>query len=325
MSSMKALASALSFLLLAALDLAAQDLKVRQEAATLLEHAHAVSTPASQGPYRLTVKFRAFFPDGKTDEGTYARMVGAPGVYREEMESTDAHFIGVYNGNQVARVKSREVVPAVETKVLKLVPIYLVRFDHADVIRSITETGSNGRPARCIEFDTTYGEKTWPNEICVDKELGTVVHMRVQDETLDYSSFFPYRQAWYPGHIAYEQNGVSIEMEQTMREIPGLDPADLTPPPGAEEGTMCREYRRPFGVFMPQPKAGNGSHVTDIVIHGVVRADGKLYGPTIDSSSRPDLNEEALAIARTWTFTPPTCNGQTTYGPMVITLHFQGR
>ncbi|HMD30825.1 MAG TPA: energy transducer TonB, partial [Candidatus Acidoferrales bacterium] len=306
--------------------LPAQDLKLRQEATTMLEHAAALSAPSSRIGNRVSISFRAAKPDGTEDVGTFNVAFATWRTYRTETLSTDFHTLTVNDHGRKVTLQSRDVAPAVEQLVWWLVPIHVGRFDHADVIRSIVETGSNGRPARCIEFDTTYGAKTSANEICIDKEQGTEVHMRLGAQTYNYSAFFPWRGALLPAHLEYEENGTRIAIEQSYKELEGaLDPSELVPPPGGKTMIACQEYRQPFGVYMPQPKAGASSQITDIVIRGEIRTDGKMYEPTIDSSSRPDLNDEALALIRTWTFTPPTCDGEPGYGPAVVTLHFQGR
>jgi TonB family protein len=304
----------------------AQDIKLRQEALTLLEHASAVSVPLSRGLFEQTVTFRAYSPGGGTREGKYTRLYGAANVYRDEMEYGDYHYVYVFNHGHVAKIKTLEVSPFVARKVMDLVPIYLVRFDHADVIHSINDEELNGRATRCIAFESTYGEKTDQNEICVDKQLGTMVHVNLGDQTVNNYDFFQYRGAYYPGRIEYEKNDLKIEMEQTVKEIQGpLDPSALAPPAGAVVGTVCQEYRRPFGQFMPQPKPGNGSRAVDIRLHGVVRTDGKIHDATIDSSDWPDLNEEALSIIKTWRFNPAMCDGKPADGPVDIVLHFASR
>ena len=48
---------------------------------------------------------------------------------------------------------------------------------------------------------------------------------------------------------------------------------------------------------MPQPQ-GNGGLMTNIVVHAVIGADGKVHDAAIENSDRADLNDEALKIAR---------------------------
>jgi hypothetical protein len=304
----------------------AQDLKLRQEAVTLLSGAYLKSTPSIRGAYRMEVSFRASGGPAGEDEGIYKHVVASPEEARVEVQSKDFHSITVSLPDRRAMTHSRDVTPMIERTVMRLTPIYLVRFDHADVIRSIVNTSSNGRQARCIEFDTTYGEKTSANEICIDQENGTVVHMRIEAETYDYSAFFPFRDALYPGHIEFEGNGTRIVLEQTVKEaqLP-LDPSELAAPEGTEFVAYCKEFRPAVVKEMSRPRAGNGSATSEIVMRGEVQLDGKVHELTIDSSNRPDLNAEALEVVSSWTFTPATCDGKPNFGMVVITLHFQGR
>jgi TonB family protein len=76
---------------------------------------------------------------------------------------------------------------------------------------------------------------------------------------------------------------------------------------------------------MPQPKAGNGGTESDVMVRATVGADGKVYETTVQSSERSDLNDEALALAKEWKFTPALCDGKTLSKTVEFTLHFQGR
>jgi TonB family protein len=56
-----------------------------------------------------------------------------------------------------------------------------------------------------------------------------------------------------------------------------------------------------------------------------IRDNGKVDQVQIQSSSRPDLNAEALELVSTWKFLPLLCNDApaTVDGDFVV--HFQGR
>lgn len=316
----------LAFVLLFAGSASAQDLKIRQEAATLMERAFAVSIPPDRGSFLQTVTFRTFSPDQGTLEGKYVLTALAPNTFRSETDYGSFHFLYILNHGHVATVKNQEVAPFAARRVTTLVPIHLVRFDHADVILAIKDDERDGKPIRCIEFDSTYGEKTDHNEACVDPQLGTLVHLKVADETIDNYDFFQFRGAYAPRRIRYSKNDLTLDLEQSITDLPQpLDANIFTDPPGAQTGTPCREYRRPIGLSMPQPKPGDGSQNVDIVVYGEVRADGRIHEATVDDSSRPDLNAEAISIIKSWTFTPASCNGQTTFGPIAAVLHFVNR
>jgi TonB family protein len=76
---------------------------------------------------------------------------------------------------------------------------------------------------------------------------------------------------------------------------------------------------------MPQPKPGNGGEDFDVVVRGIIGADGKVHDAVVQSSERPDVNSEALALIRQWVFMPGLCNGRPNPTEASFTLHFQAR
>jgi hypothetical protein len=326
---MRFLFSVLASAMLAALvgiDCAAQEVQLRQEAETLLERADSISTPRQFHSYDQTIVFRSFSATG-LQQGRFTSVVQGPRSYRDEYELGDYRLLVVVNGNMVADVGDRALAPVEIRRMTRLNHSYTARFDESDIIRSIQDSQVNGRPARCVEFDTVRGEKTSANELCIDKEYGIVARVHANDETITNSGFFPYRGSHLPAHIVYEQNDLRMELEQTKTETDGpFDPDLLTPPANAKIlGQVCTVYRRPFGRFMPQPKPGQGSANVDVMVHGTVRIDGTVRDATIDVSERGDLNAEALALFRTWHFTSATCDGIPLEIPAEITLHFPNR
>jgi outer membrane biosynthesis protein TonB len=49
-----------------------------------------------------------------------------------------------------------------------------------------------------------------------------------------------------------------------------------------------------------------------------------MYNVVVQSSERPGLNAEALALGQQWTFTPPICDDLPNAEEIDFTLHFQG-
>jgi TonB family protein len=302
-----------------------QDVKVRQRAETLLEHANSLSTPREFGSYEQTITFRSFSQAG-SQQGRFTSVVQGPRSYRDEYEFADYHLLVVVNGDMIADVGDRALAPLQVRRMTRLNHPYTARFDKSDIIRSIQDSQVSGRPAQCIEFDTVMGEKTAANEICIDKQFGVLARVHANDETITNSDFFSYRGTFLPAHIVYEQNELRMELEQTKKETEGpFDPDFLTPPPDAQIAHVCEVYRRPFGQYMPQPKPGNGGSNAEVIVHGTIRTDGTVRGASIDSSEREDLNQEALQLFGTWRFSPATCDGTPVEIPADITLHFQNR
>jgi len=75
---------------------------------------------------------------------------------------------------------------------------------------------------------------------------------------------------------------------------------------------------------MPQPP-GTGGAIPNVVVHALIGADGLVREAASEDSDRPDLNQEALKIARGWTFTPAMCNGKPNPQQANLVVRFQGR
>jgi TonB family protein len=88
---------------------------------------------------------------------------------------------------------------------------------------------------------------------------------------------------------------------------------------------MCTTFRRAIGISMPQPKQGTLDGNYDVVVRGMIGADGKVHEAVVQESERPDLNAEALSLAQEWVFTPALCNGKPSITEASLTLHFQDR
>lgn len=303
----------------------AQDVKIREQAEHLLERATAVSTSPHLPDLERIDTFKAF-ESGSVKEGSFTRVVVQGTGRREEFTYGDYHLLNIWTQKQVAVVGSSRLLPPMLVNVMRVTPIHLVHFDGEDIIHSITEREVNGTAARCIEFDTVKGERADHNELCVDASNGTLVREQLGNDTVENSEYFPFAGALMPGKIKYAIGGVPVlEITQTMAPLTDAEQNVLVAPQNAEMHKLCTTYRRPFGVSMPQPKAGSGSGTADIVVRGYVGFDGKMHDLAVQSSERPELNADAIAQAEQWTFTPATCNGQPDVHEAEITLHFQGR
>ncbi len=304
---------------------ASQDLKVREEAIRLMERANAVSSSPKLPNLERVDTFRVF-GDAGAQEGSFSRVVIQGTGRREEFSFGDYHLVNVWTQKQVAVTGSPHILPAELMTVLRITPISNGRFDGEDVIHAITERPLGGRAARCIAFDTIRGQHTENNEICVDAANGTLLLEKLGERLVQYSEFFSFAGAWMPGKITYSQSGVQrMEIAQTMTELTAADANVLAPPMNAQMHKLCTTYRRPFGVSMPQPPSGSGGGNSDVVIRAMVGVDGKVFEATVQSSEREDLNAEALALAKQWTFTPSMCDGHPDAHEADVTLHFRGR
>ena len=302
-----------------------QDVQVREEAVRLLEKADAISTAPNLPNFERTDTFRVYSSDS-IQEGSFSRIVIQGAGRRDEYTLGDDHLVNVFTRGQLAVAGTARVVPPAMMRLLRLTPIELVSFDHEDVIHSITNRQVDGRPARCIQFDTIGGNKTDSNELCVDSANGTLVSESLQGGLVENSDFFPFAGALIPGMIRYSEAGVlKMEITQTMTELTDATPNVLAAPPNAQIRKMCTTYRRHFGISMPQPKPGNGGEEAEIMVRGIVGVDGRVGDAIIQSSERPDLNAEALSLIQQWIFTPALCNGVPRTAEASFALHFEGR
>ncbi len=302
-----------------------QDLKLREEAVRLVERADAASTSPNLPNLERVDTFRVF-AEGATKEGSVTRVVIQGIGRRDEYKLGDYDLINIWTQKQVAVKGTQGILPPDLDTVARNAPINLVRFDDQDVVRSIDERQVGARAARCVEFDTIHGPKTDSNEICIDAATGTFLQQKLGQDFIEYGDFFPFAGAMMAGTIRYSFAGVQrLEITQTMNALTAADSNVLAPPPNASMHGICTTFRRPFGVTMPQPKSGNGGSTVDIVIRGTVGTDGKVYGAVVQTSERPDLNQDALTIANQWRFTPAMCNGKPDAHEVDFTLEFQGR
>jgi len=322
---MKSALASLLFVLVVSSSGFSQDIKVREEAVRLLEKASLVSSPAKLPNLERVDTFRAFGEAG-VKEGSFSRTVIQRVGKREEYVLGDYHLLNVWTQKQVAATGTPHVMPGELVNLLRLTPIRLVRFDGEDVIHSIDEREVAGHKERCIEFDTIKGQQTQNNEICVDASTGVLLQQKIGPEWIENSNFFEFAGALIPGKIHYSVGGVrKMEISQSMKALAEGEANVLSAPLGAEIQNRCTTFRRPFGISMPQPKAGNGGTDVDIIVRATVLTNGRVYEATILNSERPDLDDEALALVKQWTFTPAMCDGNPRQTEVSGDVHFSGR
>jgi len=307
----------------------AQDVRVREEAVRLLERGNAATTPVKLPDLERVDRFRSIQSSGSgstVNEGTFTRVVIQGTGRRDEIVFGDYHQVDVIVNGGLSRMQTQGVAPAEVATLLKITPLYHISFNGEDVIHDIVNHEVNGRAARCIEFETIVGEKNRTNEVCLDAATGAIVLEQVNEEHIEYSDFFEFAGAQIPARIEYSSTAAaSMEIQQSMTVLTETIPDVLVAPPGAQPWVNCRSFRRAFGQSMPQPTPGNGGTHVDVVVRGVISADGRIHDAVVQSSERPDLNAEALETIHKWIFTPPMCNNQPTSAGASFTLHFQGR
>lgn len=306
----------------------AEDAQLRARAFELVERARQVSATRQSAPVvnEMVVTFRTRDANGKMREGTYTRVfAGATGT-REEFTLPDYHVVRLSLPDRIAFIGGSRVLPPELHEVLKLIPIQLWHLDQEDVVRDIRKENRKGLDAQCIDFDTIRGSEVFNNAMCFDSATGAEIYDRSGNMELENSEFFDFSGAKLPGHIMEYRNGIlKTEIQVTRRIITEPISTDMfTPPATADVGMRCRTYSRPFGQSMPQPP-GNGLPITNVVVHALIGFDGHVQSAAVEDSDRPELNEEALKVARTWTFTPAMCNGKPNTQGVSLVIRFQGR
>jgi len=323
---MKSICRVLTLVLLFASAASAQDPDVRREAVQLLERANGVSLSPHLPNLERIDTFRVLDAGSGPREGTFTRVVVQGTGRRDETTFGDYHALDIWSAGHLATIRTSELPPADVDTVLRLTPIHLLRFDAEDVIHRVVQKAAAGKNARCIEFDTIKGQKIENNEICIDPANGTLVLVNVGGELIENSDFFPFAGALMPGKIVYSFGGIrKLEISQSMTELKDASENVLAAPPDAQIRTLCKTFRRPIGVSMPQPKAGTGGRDIDVAIRGIIGMDGRIHEAVVQSAERADLGAEALRLVQEWVFTPGMCDGSPNSNEAVFIVHFHGR
>lgn len=305
----------------------AEDVKLREQAVQLMEIANAVSLPGALPSFEHTVTFRVHEPEGTVKEGKFTRVSAGSAGHRDEIVFGDYHAITVVSGDRISTTRTTKAPPEIR-ELRRQLPIRVGAFDQSDTVRSIESGNVLGRPAKCIAFDTLTNGAPQANEICVDSERGVVLRWRVGDENIENSDFFRVGNLYEPAHIrVYLRRQLQMEIDQQMKLVDGLDPNVFTPP-SSEWKVMspCSTARRPVAVFTPQPAPGkNGDSIVDVLVHGSIHPDGKVYDAVIEDSPDLKLNTEALQLISKWKFLPLICDDTAVSLSTDFVLHFQGR
>jgi hypothetical protein len=197
-----------------------EDPQLRQEAIRLMEKATSMSTAPTLPNLERIDTFRVFGSEAGVQEGSFTRVVIQGTGRRDETTFGNYHVIDVWTRGRLATSRTREVAPPEVATLMRLTPIYLVHFDHEDVIHAISDRQINGRSARCILFDTVAGQKTQNNELCVDAANGTLLLSKLGNETIENSDYFVFAGALMPGKVSYSYGGIrKLEISQTMTPL----------------------------------------------------------------------------------------------------------
>ena len=125
----------------------AQDVKVRR-AGRAFTRARECRQFLPKLPNLERIDTFRVFHDGVVKDGSFSRVVVQGTGRRDEYTFGDYHLLNVWTQKKVAVVGSGGHLPPPElVNVLRITPIWLVRFDSEDVIHSIADRKVNGSEA----------------------------------------------------------------------------------------------------------------------------------------------------------------------------------
>ena len=304
----------------------AEDPLLRAEAVRLMEQAVMLTTPVWPANEEF-VNFRVLHPaPGEASEGAMKIGVRTPVNKRWEFTYGAYKFISVEDGSEFATYRSEYAEPAALTSVRKLLPAFRGRFEPADIIRRIADSTVDGRPTRCIDFDTLKGDVQQSGQVCVDAQSGFLLSVRLGDETIRQSAYFRFNNASLPGHFErWMGNEELVEIDSRVVVRTEYPPEYFDYPPDAKIANSCRSFHRAFADRVPQPEPRTQSNEAITVrLHGRVGKDGKTNSLQVLDAARPDLAEEALRIVSGWTYHPAMCEYQPATQEMDFEVRFKG-
>jgi hypothetical protein len=301
-----------------------EDPQLRAEAVRLVERANHLSTPAVWPPNVLTLRFHVPNPaPGDPYDGEYVSSVGGFKLRRQEWHYGAYQVTQIRDGDRFNGNQSKAPMPGILQVLNHVAPIYLVHFDGQDIVRSITEPVEG---TRCIQFDTVAGDHEQANEICVDGQHGWLLSIRTGDTTTKDSNYFPFQGSFLPGHIERWVGGQEVMAVDETDVLKDDYPPDFFTLPANATGFACPELRPPFPVNTPQPPQQSSSiAVVDVQLEGYVTDTGHVFGLRALELLYPELNEEAIKLVSTWTYTPSSCAGKVGWFYTTFTVRFKGR
>lgn len=303
-----------------------EDPQVRAEAIRLMERANMVSTPVWPANEELFA-FHVLEPGpGEATDGELKIGVATTMTKRWEFTYGAYKFVQIQNGREFASVRTHPSEPAILTAVRKMVPVFLGQFEQSDLIRRIEDAPIDGRPTRCILFDTLKGDHQQHGRACVDAQQGWLLEVVQGDETIRQSGFYRFNNAYLPEHIEkWVGNRKLVEIEERVTVREQYPPDYFAYPEGSSIRHMCAEFHRAFADHTEQPpQKALSDAVTDVRVHGLIGKDGKPYDLKALDILRPELAAEAVRIVSTWTYHPAMC----VYDPATMetdfVVHFKG-
>ena len=302
-----------------------EDPQLRARAVGLLEKANSLSSVAWP-MNEETFHFRIVTPEpGEPDSGTLEIGVAAPQKKRWHFTYGGYELEQVQTGIEFARVQTGPE-PAAVTLVRKMVPVNLIRFDHEDIIGKIQNEAIDKTPARCIYFETIFGDRRQSGKVCVDAASGFLIYLRTGEMIVHQSKFFRFNNGYLPGHLERWTGDRKIaDIDESVEVRESFSPGYFDNPAGAVISHACSAFQSAFAESIPQPPVkSNSDNVIDIVVHGRISADGRPIELKALDTTHQELANEAVKIISEWTYTPAQCDYKPTTQLSDFTVHFKG-
>ena len=305
-----------------------EDLDLRNRAEHLMNRALIASRFATPLNIRTDVSFSVSGSDGLSRDGSYTRIRSADHALREDIVLGDYRMSRIQEQAQVSTRGQWVDIPYPIRKIFELVPYLPIRFDATDVITSIENAQTMGKPSTCIQFVTVRGEDHNPGEICLSRETGTVLEWHDRERGFEAITYESVKGALLPSHFKYQENN-ALAIDATVKwTLLDSRPDDaFIAPQDWHHAFYCAAFAMPVPVKSPQPAAlgGINAPIITVDVRTHVRADGTVGHAEVIKPVRADLDEEAVQLIKTWIFQPGTCEGNKQEISIDVPIHFQGR
>jgi TonB family protein len=305
-----------------------EDMDQRNRAEQLMNRALLASKLTKPVNIRTDVTFSATGNDGIATAGNYVRVRSVDHALREDFVLGDYRMSRIQEQGRVATHGQWVDIPYTLRKVMEFVPYLPIRFDSTDVINSINETKMNGKSAVCIQFVTVRGEDRNPGDVCLAKDNATVIEWHDRDHSFDALEYRSVQGALLPSHFIYRE-GEKLLIDASVRwTILDARPDDaFIAPEDWQQAFYCKAFSMPVLKSGPQPPAKGGfdAPVITIEIRVHVRPDGTVGKAEVLKPVRDDLDSEAVALVKTWTYEPGSCEGTAQDFAIDAKVRFQGR
>lgn len=305
----------------------APDAPQRLAAVDLLNKAHNLSDVRAQ-PYDLKVTFQTF--GGAGSDGTWTEEDTSPGprIYRWTAQGPGYSAINVYPDSTQGMLYSSQPSSSIPLRLAQVRDAIFFTYQIPGPLASVrTATSSlNGAEQRCVLVVIGAGSRTFSGgrnweeaEYCVDAATGLLSTWSPAPGLFvhyDYSAAATFHEKKIPNGFTITQGGSKIIEAKLI---------SVTEPPSAQDSMFTsnglaavgvgREMAPPVGVRAVVqtpgqrfPLSADKAVVQVVLLHGIVKEDGKLGEVEILASTDTSLNETALERANT--MAPNMAGGQ---------------